>query len=343
MSTNDSPVDPQPSSSDCIKSEAPTTAQELVLDATPERPAVVDAHGASLASGVPSPLWLDNGGADYEAALKEVLSPLVMEVYPFLMGVAELARRAAPIVVEAVRRAVVVWAQPVLEEAEHQWKFSIAPALLDLSPVLEGVARAARNIPDWVWNLVELTRHENWEVIARCAFVEYSLRGPEVALVQQFTTKTLLLNPRDAHLVAVALIKSNWPNASDPIAYLRGTVSKLRRRERALDITGGRKGGYVFHHKDWSEDPVLHLERQGGDPRNVQQLSRFETLDGVAKVNLDGETGTLLLARLNGASETEAARENGWDSRRLERVRKSLQRKLPGVRAPLMGEEGDDN
>ncbi|ATB45906.1 hypothetical protein [Corallococcus macrosporus] len=342
MSTNDSPVDPQPSSSDCIKSESPTTAQELVLDATPERPAVADAHGASQASGVPSPLWLDNEGADYEAALKEVLSPLVMEVYPIMVGMAELARRAAPIVVEAVRR-VVVWAQPVLEEVGHQWKFSIAPAVLDLSPMLEGVACAARNIPDWVWNLVELTRRENWEVFARCAFVEYSLHGTEMALVQQFTTKTLRLNPRAAHLVAEALIKSNWPNASDPIAYLRGTVFKLRQREKALDITGGRKGGYVFLRKDWSEDPVLHLDQQDGDPRNAQQLSRFETLDGVAKVNLDREARTLLLARLDSASETEAARENGWDSRHLERVRKRLQRNLPGVRAPLMGDEGDDN
>jgi hypothetical protein len=173
-----------------------------------------------------------------------------------------------------------------------------------------------------------------------------AVQTDDIAQLKEFTTKVLDLPAGDVALVALALFDGGmfglrdgtggWQAASNPRAYLRMVVRRLKARaiQEAKFFEGDSAVASMEEAAEEGKEPShpgIDLLRWAFEART--DITRVSNLKELA---LSEDAKTVLFERANGLTRSQSGADRlGWTLRRLERAWKELQRALPELQGFL--------
>ena len=137
----------------------------------------------------------------------------------------------------------------------------------------------------------------------------------DATALEEFTARVLGLDRKYAHDVAVVLIEEEWRDEPDPKQYIKRKVNAERRNDS------------IFDSKPWLFPSDVSQSNRDHDQNALQPFRAVElSLDMARVIGPDPELADLVSMRLQNYSYQEARAVLRWSQKKLERVRKRLQR-----------------
>ncbi len=208
-------------------------------------------------------------------------------------------------------------AGPMILELHNQLNQAWAPALIKLSRVLENAAAAARRV-DFAFTWAEPTPLEFLEEAYGWAAAG-SLQDKQDLM--EFTREYLRMPTSAWWQVGSALLRTNWRNSKDPIAYLRAMV-----RRDAIELDRLRMGSRLEYSANDLSEPTMPWE---------EFESRLSLEQAWNRANQDPEVRALVAARLVTDSYEAARVLLGWELTHFRRVHQRLHRLRARLRQRL--------
>lgn len=167
-------------------------------------------------------------------------------------------------------------------------------------------------------------------LVWRCeAVAESALAGSgDQAALERFAVEDVGLKRTDWLDLACALVETNWREANNPLSYLRGAVHKSRRWETAREQCPLLK----VSQRPWLAEP--EMQRQVARRMHAQPRDRLLITELLLDAPFDEpEAYAYMDARyIKGAPIRALPDLLGWDVQRVERVRKSTERRIAAFR-----------